>query len=91
MFELFQVNLESAVELRDSAVQNYRSSGWLFLHDRETMGSGEFLNVSDIARIGSEIVAQNPPSSDVIGERLCDGVDLCAPAMCQQREAAAAR
>jgi hypothetical protein len=91
MFELFQVNLESAVELRDRAVRNYGSSGWVFLHDRKVVGSGELLNVSDIARIGSEVVAQNPPASDVIGDRLCDGVDLYAPAMCQQREAAAAR
>jgi hypothetical protein len=91
MFELFLVNLETAVELSDSAVQNYRPSAWVFLHDHKVVGRGEFLNVRDIARIGSEIVAQNPPASDVIGDRLCDGVDLSAPAMCQEREVAAAR
>jgi hypothetical protein len=61
MFELFQVNLESAVELRDRAVRNYGSSGWVFLHDRKVVGSGELLNVSDIARIGSELLRKILP------------------------------
>jgi hypothetical protein len=33
----------------------------VFLHDRKAMGNGEFLNVSDIARIGPELLRKILP------------------------------
>src|SRR5262249_40901517 len=58
MLEAFEFDSKCAIELCDSAGENYATTSGIFLDDRKTVGTGELLYLLDIAFLGTEFLRE---------------------------------